>query len=627
MPGGDSATVLRRVEVLFRDGTVAGLSDGQLLDRFVAGRDESAFEALVARHGPMVLSLCRRLLRDPHDGEEAFQAAFLVLARKADSIRDRDRVGPWLYRVAHRVAARLRAREARRRSTEGQAARGAEQAPAEPGGDEVGAALHDEVGRLPESYRAPIVLCYLEGLTHDQAARQLRWPVGTVRGRLARARDLLRSRLTRRGLALSAGWSLSSLCEGEALAALPPGLAAATAAAALGVRAGGIAVGRPAAAATLAEEVLRTMLLSKLKLMAVVAGGVALGAGLVAYGAAGSSQDEAPRPSQTPRAAGTPAPPGSPADLDRSIGELTRQAGQHRRELDRIETELRRLRALRPGRRPMHDQAPDAPTPAATRPARSSSPRYVVEPPDMLIVEVLEALPARPITGERLVRPDGTISLGFYGDIDVAGLTLAEIKKKVILHMRNYLRDATLGLAMPDPNDPDKEVIPQPDFEHPLPPEEAFERAIRESNRVFVDVAAYNSKAYYVEGDVAHPGRFPSTGGDTVLDAINYAGGLTPTADPASMRLVRQAPRGGGKGQVFRVDYEAIVKEGDPATNYQLMPGDRLSVDRRPMPADRGEAAKGTDASPTTAARLSDLERKMDQVLMQLRALRREPNR
>ena len=195
-----------------------------------------------------------------------------------------------------------------------------------------------------------------------------------------------------------------------------------------------------------------------------------------------------------------------------------------------------------------------------------SMPDYVVEPPDLLIVEVLEALPGRPISGERLVRPDGKISLGFYGEVYVAGLTTDEIKEKIVIHLRKSLPDEVLGLVELDPKtDKTKEFLP------------------RDSNRVFVDVTAYNSKYYYVQGDVAAPGKMPITGNEVVLDAINYAGGLMATAAPANIRLVRPAPPGACCEQILPVNLAAIISGGDPTTNYQLMPGDRLVVYRDPI--------------------------------------------
>lgn len=201
-----------------------------------------------------------------------------------------------------------------------------------------------------------------------------------------------------------------------------------------------------------------------------------------------------------------------------------------------------------------------------------SMPEYVVEPPDLLLVEVLDALPARPISGERLVRPDGKISLGFYGEVYVAGLTTTEIKEKVVLHLREFLTDEVLGLVRADESDRDgsgenKWVRIEP----------------KNSATVFVDVVAYNSKAYYVQGDVAQPGRMPITGNETVLDAINYAGGLIATAAPQNIRLVRPAPPGACCEQVLPINLAAIVSGGDPTTNYQLMPGDRIMVYRDPI--------------------------------------------
>ena len=195
-----------------------------------------------------------------------------------------------------------------------------------------------------------------------------------------------------------------------------------------------------------------------------------------------------------------------------------------------------------------------------------SMPDYVVEPPDILVVEVLETLPGRPITGERLVRPDGKISLGFYGDLYVTGLTTNEIKEKLILHLRNYINDEVLGLVRQDVETGKTEDV-----------------APIDSNRVFVDVSSYNSKVYYVQGDVGSPGRLPITGNETVLDAIQYAGGLIPTSSVPNIRLVRPAPPGACCEQTLPINIAAIVNAGDTTTNYQLMPGDRIVVYRDPI--------------------------------------------
>jgi polysaccharide export outer membrane protein len=200
-----------------------------------------------------------------------------------------------------------------------------------------------------------------------------------------------------------------------------------------------------------------------------------------------------------------------------------------------------------------------------------SMPGYVVEPPDLILVEVLEALPGRSISGERLVRPDGTISLQWYGDIYVAGLTVDQIKEKVVIHLRKHLTDEALGLVSWDERGGPEGKGGYVDVEP------------KNSERVFVDVTAYNSKVYYVQGDVGSPGRLPSTGNETVLDAIIYAGGLLPTAAPQNIRLVRPAPPGACCEQVLPVNLPAIVNAGDSTTNYQILPGDRIVVYRDPI--------------------------------------------
>jgi protein involved in polysaccharide export with SLBB domain len=293
---------------------------------------------------------------------------------------------------------------------------------------------------------------------------------------------------------------------------------------------------------------------------------------------------------------------------------------------------------------------------------------YVAEPPDLLLVEVLEALPGRPISGERLVRPDGTISLGFYGDVHVRGLTEEQIKVKILLRLRDHLNDDYLGLyrclelggdwgsppseveESADPNarggnrpemERDLAVKPLPDEAPPAkrqgkrartrsrkrdaqkpttgrpdpvtapeaerepnvsdashtlkertpptrmrsldPPPQGSVAFVAihpaDSDRVFVDVTAYNSKVYYVLGDVASPARMPYTGNETVLDALNYASGFIATANPKDIRLIRPA-RGGKPARTYRVDYEAITEKGDATANYQLFPGDRIVVGR-----------------------------------------------
>ena len=196
-----------------------GLSEWELLERYLDRRDEVAFEALVARHGPMVLAVCRRMLFDPSDVDDAFQATFLVLVRRARHLGPGDAIGPWLHGVATRVALKARCDAARRRQTRPMTTEmpvSFEDRTA--ANRELADLLDEELSRLPSKYRHPIVLCCLEGQTHEEAARQLRWPLGTVKGRLSRARNLLQSRLARRGIAPSASALLLALSSDSAAA-------------------------------------------------------------------------------------------------------------------------------------------------------------------------------------------------------------------------------------------------------------------------------------------------------------------------------------------------------------------------------------------------------------------------
>jgi RNA polymerase sigma factor (sigma-70 family) len=282
------------MQVLFGVGTCAGMTDGQLLERFVAEHNsggELAFEALVARHGPMVMRVCSNLLDEPHDVHDAFQAVFLVLARRAGAIRNRNSVGGWLYGVAVRVAARARASAIRRNIRDRRTTHAAQSIAAVVSNqndastierNEGAEIVHHELGRLPEKYRAPVVLCYLEGLTHDEAAARLSWPVGTVRSRLARARDTLRSRLARRGVTAPAALGpMASWIVGEGPA--PPGAGATFASevitrdlpASIARTVSQLPTGRTAAAATatsasilLSQGVLKSMMFKKLLIAA-----------------------------------------------------------------------------------------------------------------------------------------------------------------------------------------------------------------------------------------------------------------------------------------------------------------------------------------------------------------------
>jgi RNA polymerase sigma factor (sigma-70 family) len=272
-----------------------GLADGQLLTRFLDGHDQAAFAALVRRHGPMVLGVCRRVLGHEQDAEDAFQAAFLILARKAASVARREAVASFLYTVAYRAALRARVRAARRRATERQVDPMPDPPVAPPEAQDWRPLLDRELSRLPEKYRAAVVLCDLEGKTRREAARQLGLPEGTLASRLATARRMLARRLAKCGLSLSGGALAAALAETAAAAVPAPWVSATAKAAAL------VAAGRAAAAATpatlLMNEVLRAMLLTKLKLWVVAALAVVLlGAGGIAYQAAGQAPGAGARP-------------------------------------------------------------------------------------------------------------------------------------------------------------------------------------------------------------------------------------------------------------------------------------------------------------------------------------------
>ena len=282
---------LHHIHDVFDRGTVAGMDERLLLERFVARRDEVAFEALVARFGPMVLGVCRRSLDDSHDVEDAFQATFLILVKKAATIRDGDLVGNWLYGVAYRVATRSRA-HAQRRSRELIGVEEMAETPTRTSLSErfeLHAVLDEELSRLPEKYRAPLVLCNLQGQTYEEAARRLKCPIGTIRSRTAKARELLRSRLVRRGFALSAAMLSTTLMPKATQAAVSLALldltvtTAAHFAAGNAVPAGAVS----ASVLTLTREVLRAMLISKLHWAAVTivaVGALATGTGVVVGG-------------------------------------------------------------------------------------------------------------------------------------------------------------------------------------------------------------------------------------------------------------------------------------------------------------------------------------------------------
>ena len=271
-------SVIHSLQRLFGAGTVNALSEAQLLERFISHKDEAAFEAILQRHGPMVLGVCRRVLDNPQDVDDAFQATFLILVKKARSIHDRDILSTWLYGVARRVAVRARVNARRRRDCERTVREGKEVIAKDLGSSrleagELRSLIDLELERLPQRYRTPLVLCDLEGQTHEQAAVQLRCPVGTVKSRLARGRERLRSGLVRRGVAPTAGL-LAAALGGETVSAcvVPVELMNLTIRAASRLAAGeAVAAGAfSAEVAQLLKGVMASMTLSKLIPAAVV---------------------------------------------------------------------------------------------------------------------------------------------------------------------------------------------------------------------------------------------------------------------------------------------------------------------------------------------------------------------
>ena len=290
MASARSGMALGPIQRLFDEGTLTGLTDAQLVERFFDRRDEGAFAALVARHGPMVLAVCRGVLKDRTNAEDAFQATFIVLFRKAGGLKSSGSLGSWLYRVAYRIAIRANAVAARRRERPIEEVTMAVEA-GSPGEAEIDRELlpiiHAEIDRLPDRYRAPIALCCLQGLSYEQAAHQLGLPLGTVGSRITRARELLRSRLVRRGVTATTA-ALSVLLAREATAA-PAGWVEAATRAAMRLGAGegaAKAAGSVSAAVALSDHVLRRMLMIRLiQMIAPLA--VAATAGLVAWASVG----------------------------------------------------------------------------------------------------------------------------------------------------------------------------------------------------------------------------------------------------------------------------------------------------------------------------------------------------
>ncbi len=663
---------IQHIHTLYASGTVTGASDGELLDRFIASRDAIAFEALLARHGPMVLAVCRSVLGDVPSSDDAFQATFLILVKKARAVQVQDSLGRWLHGVSRRVAIRASKRDAlARKRASGDPRHLASFNIDEEDRREVRAAIHEEVNRLPASIRAPILACYFEGLTHEQAAAHLRWPVGTVKGRLSRARRMLRDRLTRRGIGITTGVIMATLSYPSAKAAVPLSLIKSTVKAAIGFAAGRAAiVGTvPAASYLLAKGALNAMAWTKIATAAAVLG--SLITGVASYAAVGQSPGDKPAAESSQIAA-----PAAVIEQSISLDEdalrlqvdfldrkaksisarLSKMEIEHAsyeeshnallREMANVQRESQTRQAMlaskiktrtkdpfplraaddktfpivysvadlvtdssksieKPdasniGFEPLIDLIQSSVAPGTWKRALidedkkligSITPFYlnasliirhtpdvhrqiverlrqlrrlhgrlktehdtrldVINPPDLLIVNVPKAPPDQPLEGERLVRPDGTITLGDYGDLHVAGRAIPEIKTKIVTHLRKYFSDTDLGIADSD---------------------------LTKASGVEVTLAARNSVAYYVLGMVKTPGRFPIDENLTVLDALQRSGGLNKIErNDAAIRLVREAVNG-NKPQTLSIDLRGIMTFGDTTTNYQILPGDRIYV-------------------------------------------------
>jgi len=380
-----------------------GQSDGQLLAQFLKSRDEAAFATLVRRHGPMVLGVCSRILGNAADVDDAFQATFLVVVRKARSLASRNVLGDWLHGVARRTALNARRVAARRRTKEKAMAR--TEAAGEVGRDDWLPLLDDELSRLPEKYRLPIVLCDLEGHTRSEAASRLGWPEGTVAGRLARGRTLLARHLARRGVAMSASALAVGAFQNAAPACVPVSLASSTIRAAVLIAAGQAAVAGvvPAQVAALVEGVLKTMLLSKLK----VATTVLFLTAVLSAGGAIAYQTQAGQPAAARQTTTTPSA---------------------------------KERLQFPTQRELPGDTKSAPAPA-DEPDR-------IKPGQRLTIRVTGTLPDAPIDAIFLVEASGKVALGVdYGRVDLKGLTLEEAETLIQQHLKSYLKNPTVLVA------------------------------------------------------------------------------------------------------------------------------------------------------------------------------------
>lgn len=308
MDEGPAGAVLEHLRRQAAAEAMGHLADGQLMERFLATGEEAAFAALLYRHGPMVWRTCQRILRHRHNAEDVFQATFLTLARRAAAIRKRASVACWLHGVCYRLAHRLQAELARKPPvTAGEADSSTPDPTNQACMNEVQAALDDELARMSEKYRLPLVLCYLEGKTRDEGALHLGWSLSTLKRRLERGRQMLAARLKRRGLSLGVVLVSATLLENAAAVAVPPTLLSSTCKittlSATGQALTGVVSARVAA---LSEGMVHAMRMTRLKLTAavVLTVGILSGAGLWAAnqrpGKAPPAAQAAPPPAKAP---------------------------------------------------------------------------------------------------------------------------------------------------------------------------------------------------------------------------------------------------------------------------------------------------------------------------------------
>lgn len=376
----------------------ANQTDGQLLAQFLARRDEAAFALLVKRHGAMVRGVCQRILGNAADADDAFQATFLILVRRAAALTARPVLGDFLHGVARRTALNARRVAALRRRKEEAAARAETREEAEP--DERLALLDESLSRLPEKYRLAIVLCDLEGWTRREAAARLGWAEGTVAGRLARGRSLLARRLTRQGISVALV-SLKAAIAAEASAGVPASLVSSTLKAARGTM--------PAPVAALVEGVLKSMLLSKLKLtVSVFLLFALLGAGATAGVRTYLAEADAP--------------PTSEAKEDRA----------------------------KPARAPREKKAQAEPK------EKIPEPEDRIRAGDLLTIRAVgNLIPDRPLNGVHRVEGSGKVALPGYGRVLIKGLTLEEAEAAIHKHMGTMIKEPpAISVARPIPADP-----------------------------------------------------------------------------------------------------------------------------------------------------------------------------